>query len=158
MTVRLEKAGLADADEILRLQVASFRPLLARYGDEQTNPANDRLADIVRRLQQPQTTYFFIVQADRRIGAIRVVFDAAAKRARISPMFIAPPYQGQGHGQRAIELVEEEVGALRWQLSTILQEEGNCRFYEKLGYRRVGSERRVNDKMTLVDYAKETPG
>ena len=158
MTIRLERAGLGDAAEILRLQVASFRPLLEKYGDERTNPANDRLEDIVRRLRQPQTVYFFIVRGDSRIGAIRVVFEAESKRARISPMFIVPPYQGQGHGQRAIQLVEEEVGAARWELSTILEEEGNCRFYEKLGYRRGGGERHVNERMTLVDYTKETGG
>ena len=51
-------------------------------------------------------------------------------------MFIVPEHQGKGYGQDAMALVEDVVDAECWELETILQEEGNCYFYEKMGYRR----------------------
>ena len=39
-----------------------------------------------------------------------------------------------------------------WKLDTILQEKGNCHLYEKCGFVRVGEEKPINDKMTLIDY------
>lgn len=41
-----------------------------------------------------------------------------------------------------------------WELDTILQEEGNCHLYEKLGYRATGATTIVNERMTLVLYRK----
>ncbi len=69
-------------------------------------------------------------------------------------MFIVPEHQGKGYGQDAMALVEDVVDAERWELETILQEEGNCYFYEKMGYRRTGATREVNDRMTIVSFAK----
>jgi GNAT superfamily N-acetyltransferase len=154
MPLRLEKASIDTVDQIHQLQVEAFLPLLEKYRDHETNPANDSIGRIVQRLEQPQTTYYFIVLDTSRIGAIRVVFDAVRRRARISPMFIAPPYQGQGYGQEALALVEAAVDADMWELDTILEEKGNCHFYEKVGYKRVGGTRAINEKMTIVSYAK----
>ena len=39
-----------------------------------------------------------------------------------------------------------------WKLETILQEPLNCHLYEKCGFRRVGEEHVVNERMTLIDY------
>ena len=36
----------------------------------------------------------------------------------------------------------------------ILQEKGNCRLYEKMGYRQAGISQIVNERMTLVLYKK----
>ncbi len=46
------------------------------------------------------------------------------------------------------------LGATDWQLETILQEEGNCYLYEKMGYRRTGETEVINERMTLVNYRK----
>ncbi len=69
-------------------------------------------------------------------------------------MFILPRYQGKGLGQQAIALVEERTNAETWELDTILQEEGNCYLYEKMGYRKTGPAKAVNEKMTIVHYEK----
>ena len=156
MKVRLEKAALADAAALHKMQVEAFLPLLQKYQDVETNPANDKVERIIQRLQQPFTTYFFIVVDDVRVGAIRRVYQAEERHARISPIFILPAHQGKGYGQAAIALLEEITDAKTWQLNTILQEQGNCYLYEKMGYKRIDPTRVVNDRMTIVSYAKKT--
>lgn len=154
MRVSLKKASIRDAAAIHRLQVESFLPLLRKYRDCDTNPANEEVERIIDRLKQPHTTYYFIVLDGVQIGAIRIIYNDEIRRARISPMFIVPEYQGKGYGQDTIALVEDVVDAECWELETILQEEGNCYFYEKMGYKRAGVTREINDRMTIVSFEK----
>ena len=71
----------------------------------------------------------------------------------ISPIFILPKYQNQGLGCVAIEKAFEMFPEVTtWKLETILQEPRNCHLYEKCGFVRVGEEKIINDKMTLIDY------
>lgn len=44
--------------------------------------------------------------------------------------------------------------AKSWNLGTILQEKGNCYLYEKIGYKKTGATKAINDKMTMVFYEK----
>lgn len=44
--------------------------------------------------------------------------------------------------------------ATAWALDTIMQEQGNFYLYEKLGYKRTGEAKVVNDKMTIIFYEK----
>ena len=154
MRISLKKASIRDAEAIHRLQVASFLPLLRKYRDCETNPANEDVERVINRLKQPHTTYYFIILNGMRIGAIRIIFNDEIRRARISPMFIVPEHQGKGYGQDALALVEEVVDAECWELETILQEEGNCYFYEKMGYRRTGVTREINDGMIIISFEK----
>lgn len=70
-------------------------------------------------------------------------------------MFILPIYQGKGIAQKAIFLIEEMFPqATSWELATILEEEGNCYLYEKIGYNQTGDSKKINDKTTLIFYKK----
>ena len=73
----------------------------------------------------------------------------------LSPIFIMKEFRGRGYAQQAMQLAEEIHGGSGWKLDTILQEEGNCHLYEKLGYRQTGEVKVVNERMTLVFYHKE---
>ncbi len=75
-------------------------------------------------------------------------------RKRISPVFIMKEYRNKGYAQSAIIEVEHIHGYDNWKLETILQETGNCYLYEKLGYRKTGQMKTINDKMTIVYYEK----
>lgn len=76
------------------------------------------------------------------------------KNKRISPIFILPAFQGRGIAQEVIRLCEEAHGSENWELDTILQEPKNCHLYEKMGYRRTGRTEVINERLTLVFYAK----
>ena len=75
-------------------------------------------------------------------------------RKRISPLFILPNFRGRGYATQAIIEAEKINGDKNWFLDTILQEEGNCALYEKMGYVATGKTELLNDRMTLVDYEK----
>ena len=124
MPVSLRVATVADAKTIHRLQVEAFLPLLEKYQDHQTNPANDTLQRIIDRLQQPQTTYYLIVEDEHCVGAARVVCGTEDSEARISPICIVPQHQGKGFGQQAMDLLEQTTEVKHWTLNTILQELG----------------------------------
>ena len=155
MKIKLIRAHLKDAEELWKMQVESFSELLDRYQDFDTSPANEPIEKVQQRLSQSFTYFYFICMDEQKIGAVRVVDKKEeGKCKRISPISILPQYRGKGYAQRAIQLCEEIHGAQAWELGTILQEKGNCHLYEKMGYRKTGKTKKINEKMTLVFYEK----
>lgn len=153
--IKLLRADINDAKELHTMQVKAFRKLLDKYQDFDTNPANENVEKIIFRLQQHFTYYYFICLDRQKVGAIRIVDKKeTGKNKQISPIFILPEFQGQGIAQKAIQLCEELHGTEQWELDTILQEQKNCYLYEKMGYRKTGETKVINDKLTLVSYAK----
>ncbi len=132
----------------------AFSDLLEKYKDYDISPANEPMSRIMERLEQPFTYYYFIMDGDTAVGAVRVVDMKDGSPKRISPIFIMKEHRGKGFAKAAIKAVEELHGADNWALDTILQEEGNCRLYEKMGYRRTGDTQVINERMTLVFYEK----
>lgn len=157
-SVGLVRADIQDAALIHEMQVRAFMPLLRKYEDFDTNPANETVEQIVERLQQPFSEYCLIVLNTLSVGAIRIV-DNQNKTYRVSPIFILPEYQGRGIAQIVIELIERQYAdAEKWELATILQEARLCYLYEKMGYRRTEGSKAINDKMTIVFYEKRMDG
>ena len=96
----------------------------------------------------------YIFDGDNLVGAIRVVDKKDGSRKRVAPVFIMKEFRNKGLAQKAFEEVEKIHGHDNWKLDTILQEEGNCYLYEKLGYKRIGLVENINDKMDIVYYEK----
>ena len=143
-----------ECEKLWRMQVEAFSDLLEKYRDYDISPANEPMSRVVERLEQPFTYYYFIMDGDTAVGAVRVVDMKDSSPKRISPIFIMKEHRGKGFAKAAIRAVEELHGADNWALDTILQEEGNCRLYEKMGYRRTGDTQVINERMTLVFYEK----
>lgn len=154
--MKLVKADKSDLKTILQMQIKAFMPMLEKYRDYETSPANEKYEDILFRFNQPQTTYYFIEVDSQKVGVIRIVdFKDESTRKRISPIFIMSEYRNKGYAQQAIAEAERLHGAENWSLDTILQEEGNCYLYEKLGYRKTGRTEKINYRLTLVFYEKD---
>ena len=154
--MKLVKADKSDLETILQMQTEEFLPMLQKYRDYETSPANEKYEDILFRFNQPQTTYYFIEVNSQKVGVIRIVdFKDESTRKRISPIFIMSEYRNKGYAQQAIAEAERLHGAENWSLDTILQEEGNCYLYEKLGYRKTGRTEKINYRLTLVFYEKD---
>lgn len=153
--VNLVKIQMEEAEKLWNMQVKAFQELYDKYQDTETSPAAEPIDKIIERLNQPFTYYYFITADEITVGAIRVIDTqepGAAKR--ISPVFVMREYRNRGFAQKAISLVEELHGAFDWELDTILQEQGNCHLYEKMGYFQTGKTERINENMTLVFYRK----
>lgn len=154
MGVSLCKANLDDAAILHEMQVKSFMPLLEKYQDYDTNPANESLERVITRFNQSYTDYYLIKYFEDIIGGIRIVkLDKNAYR--ISPIFILPEHQGKGIAQKVFSEIESiYLDAKSWELDTIMQEDGLCYLYEKLGYRRTGEIKKISDKITIIFYKK----
>ena len=155
MSIKLVRASVDDAELIWKMQIKAFESLLEKYQDYDTNPACETLEKIIWRLEQPERFFYIIYSNKTPLGAICVVDNKDGITAkRISPLFVLPEYRNQGIAQKAIKKAEEIYGSENWELSTILQEKGNCCLYEKLGYKKTGETLEINDKLTLVFYKK----
>lgn len=153
MSIELRRAGKQDAQCLWEMQVSAFTPLLRRYQDFSTNPACEPVDAVLNRIRQTHTDYYVIEKDGAAVGGVRVVRREGA-RCRISPLYVLPGHQRQGIAQNVMRQLEEMYPCVTWELNTILQETGNCRLYEKMGYRRTGEYEQINGQMTLVYYRK----
>lgn len=152
--MKLKRVGAEDAQKLWVMQKIAFSELLIKYQDYETSPANESEDRVLERLRQPFTFFYYIVDGEQTVGAVRVVDRNDGSRKRISPLFVMPEYRGKGYAQWAMLEAERLHGTERWALDTILEEAGNCYLYEKLGYRKTGKTQKINERMTLVFYEK----
>jgi GNAT superfamily N-acetyltransferase len=154
METRIEKAIEMDAKDIFDIQFKAFKPLLEQYKDYNTNPANETIDRVIKRINNPDGGLYKIIYENILVGAICVYWKENTE-FWISPMFILPEYQGKGIAQETITLVEKLFPhATTWELRTILEERRNCYLYEKMGYIQTGGKRYLNENATLVHYKK----
>ena len=152
--IQLHRAEYADCPLLHRIQVRSFRGLLEKYQDFETNPAAEGLEKIHARYAQAYTTYYLITVSGDPVGMVRVC--DLGSTCRVSPICVLPEFQGRGYASQAmLELERSYPSAKCWELDTIAQEENLCRFYEKLSYRRTGQPHRIKEGMDLVSYRKQ---
>lgn len=158
MKIELIKAEASDASSILVMQQESFMPLLIKYQDMSTNPANETLEQVLTRITMSGSFFYKIIKEQKMVGAIRVKY-GGERSYWISPIFVHPRFQGLGIAREAMRLAEERhIEALVWELATILEEEANCRFYEKIGYQSTGVTQVLNSRTTLGYFKKVAKG
>lgn len=157
MRIQLVRVKIDEAKDLWEMQVRAFLDLYEKYQDAETSPATESMDQVLMRLHQPFTYYYYIVADNTKVGAIRVV-DRSENGVpkRISPIFILPEYRNKGFAQKAIQLAEELHGSSHWELDTILQEKGHCDLYEKMGYCQTGKTIKGNENLTLVFYKKDS--
>ena len=155
MDLQLVKADERDATDLFAIQQKAFKPLLEKYKDYDTNPANETLDKMIKRLQNASSIFYKIIFKNQLVGGINVLWREGTHEYKISPMFISPDYQGNGIAQETLRRVESfHPLAISWELATIKEENRNCHLYEKLGYVQTGALRKINENTTLIFYKK----
>ena len=152
--IKLVEVSENEIPELYEMQVKSFMPLYEKYHDD-GSPAIESLERIKKRAARPNRKYYFVVKDGARVGVINVGHNDPDEKhvSFISPLFILPEYQNKGYGYVAImKAFELYPDVTTWKLETIKEEPANCHLYEKCGFVRVGEDKVVNEKMTLVDY------
>ncbi|PFB85100.1 GNAT family N-acetyltransferase [Bacillus anthracis] len=156
MKITLENATENDAVALFQMQIDSFTPLLNKYKDYETSPANESIEKMILRINNPSNNFYKIIFDSNLVGAICISKKELPYKFWISPMFIHPNNQGKGIAQQVLFLIEEMFPEAQcFELATILEEERNCFLYEKMGYKRTEVTKKLNDKTTLVYYKKE---
>jgi len=88
MDIRLEKATEADASRIFDIQVEAFQPLLEKYQDFKTNPANESIDRVLIRIRNPSGGFYKVCTSGNVVaGAICVTRENEVAHYWISPMF-----------------------------------------------------------------------
>ena len=152
--MKLVRADINDCDKIWNMQKEAFADLLDKYQDYDTSPVCERRERIETKLLETFTYFYYIYFENEIAGAVRVVDKKDGSRKRVSPIFIMKEYRNKGLAQKTFEEIEKIHGSDNWELATILQEQGNCHLYEKLGYKRTGTITKINDRMDIVGYEK----
>lgn len=154
MKVTLKKATESDAPALLAMQKKAFWPLLQKYQDYGTSPAMETIERTQKRIADPSDGFFKIVANGDWAGAM-CIRHGKEGAMWIGPIFVDPTFQGKGIAQQAMKKAENLFRDVSiWKLSTLLEEQGNCYLYEKVGYVRVASCVPINDKATLIYYEK----
>ena len=154
MSVSLRQATIEDAEIIWKMQVEAFTDLLEKYQDYDISPATESFEKIKGKFEQLWTTYYFIMNGEIKVGAVRVIKKDDGIRKRISPIWIMKEFRNMGYAQQAFEELEKIYGADGWCLDTILQEEGNIHLYEKIGYHQTGKVESINERMDIIFFEK----
>jgi GNAT superfamily N-acetyltransferase len=156
MEINLVKASVENAEEIHQMQLISFKKLLEKYQDYDLNPGNEKIEKTIARINENITDYYIIKFKEKSIGGIRIRTYDNGLLCKVGPLFVLPEYQNKGIAQEVFKIIEEKYKPKDgWILDTILEEEGNCHLYEKIGYKRTGKIERINEKMHLVYYEKK---
>lgn len=155
LNVKIRKANYQDLELLHNIQIESFKSVLEKYRDYDISPGNESIDQIRKKYNQDFTTYWLIQTDEKVVGGVRVI-SGTNNRYRISPIFVLPDEHGKGIAQETFRLLEEFYSdAKLWILDTILEEEGNCYLYEKLGYKKTRKLEKVKDGMTIVYYEKQ---
>ena len=128
--------------------------MLEKYHDYGTSPAMETIARTQKRIADPSGGFFKIIADSNWAGAM-CIRQGKEEAVWIGPIFIDPAFQGKGIAQQAMMAAEKLFSHKGvWKLATLLEEQGNCYLYEKMGYSRLSSCVPINDKATLVYYEK----
>ena len=156
--VTLRRAAMQDAETLHRMKHDAFWPLYEKYHDDATSPALEMLGKLRSQLDHPASDWYLILRDGEPVGGMRIVRERTAEGlpcCRISPLFVLGRHQGQGVATRALmQAFARYPEAAQWRLSTILQEYGNCRLYEKLCFRRTETEPSAYPDMDFVHYTR----
>ena len=129
-----------------------FLPTFFKYYDR-INPIFESCRKFKFFYHYPNTYMFWIMLDGAAVGEIWI--NIKDDTARLARLFVLKEFQNRGIAQTAIKIAENHFSnSKRWWLDTIKEEKNNCHLYEKLGYIPCGVERRINKRMTIIEYEK----
>lgn len=155
--VNIEKALLKDAKTLLDLQKECFEKYSVKYGDFSSNPYHMTLHRMEFNLKYRFGTYYKIIDfvSDEVVGAIFIFELDDSSIMKIAQFYIKESYQHLGIGSKVLSSIMEKHSLVKtWFVDTILQEESNVSFYEKLGFEQIDYETE-HDGLTFVTLSKK---
>ena len=152
--LKLIKADVKDAKKLLDIQRICFYEYLEKYHDHSINPANKTTEQLATIISDESYLAYFI-EYDQEIAGMICIKKLNEEKFEIDMFGILPDYRNKHLGTKVINLVFETHNTTRiWVLGTMLQEEKNIRFYEKLGFTRIPDAEpiEINEYLTIVKY------
>ena len=152
MNVTFERATPADAESLVKVQVAAFHDDARMYPDVELGgpPGYDSVDVMLRKIREAEV--YKIVREGRIIGGI-IIYIEGNGHYHVDVLDIDPAYHNRGIGTQAMQFIERTYPAKKWTLNTPGYAIRNQHFYEKLGYVKVGEA--PFDGFILLDYEKK---
>jgi ribosomal protein S18 acetylase RimI-like enzyme len=130
-TVRIEKAELVDAWNILNLQKLAFRSEADLYNDYSIDPLTQTIESV--RSEFDTKTFLKAAIENEIIGSVRFYLDGDV--CHIQRLMVHPDFQNRGIGKRLIDEAEKFFpGAKTFEMFTADKSAKNLGLYKKLGY------------------------
>lgn len=132
MSIKIKRACIEDAEEIVRAKVDAFREELVLYKRPSKFNTEQEIDFIANN-------YSYILKDDNQIIGGMVVTDKENGHYHLGPIFVKSEYQNKGIGSFAMKFIENEfTNAKKWTLETPYLSYRNHHFYEKHGFIKVG--------------------
>jgi ribosomal protein S18 acetylase RimI-like enzyme len=142
----IDRATVADAEEILSLQKLAYRSEAEIYNDFNIPPLLQTPEEIKKDFEK-QT--FLKATLDGKIrGSVRAFIKEGT--CYIGRLIVHPDFQNRGMGKELMQRIEEIFKeAQRFELFTGHRSEKNLHLYRKLGYE-ISKTVRANDRLNMV--------
>ena len=134
--ISITKAGLADMEEILRLQYAAYQSEARLHNDFTIQPLTQTLEETIAEYHR--SVVLKAVQNGAIIGSVRA--RAGGNTAYIAKLMVHPGHQGKGVGRQLLAAIEAEFPCMRYELFTACKSDRNIHLYESGGYTRFREE------------------
>lgn len=128
--MKISRATIADAEEILALQKLAYQSEAARYNDYSISPLNQTLEEIIRQFKD----HVFLKAAveGKIIGTVRAFEESAT--CYIGRLAVHPAMQNRGTGTALMIEIEKYYKPKRFELFVGSKSVNNIHLYRKLGY------------------------
>ncbi|MBQ3000936.1 MAG: GNAT family N-acetyltransferase [Bacilli bacterium] len=133
--IKVMKAEIKDAKELLKIQKAAFEKYAQIYGDFDSNPYNMDLQRMEFNINYRFGNYIKIMDDEKIIGGLFAFMLDDPKIVKIAQFYILEEYQHHGIGHKVLSdfMASGEIVDV-WYADTIMQEEQNVAFYKSLGF------------------------
>jgi len=131
--IRIERTSAEDAEKLMQISTQAFAQDTKKYG---ASPAGIDLIENHREWIE-KYHYYKITIGNELIGGMIVV--PGNDCHYLEALFVTPAFQNKGIGTQAVRFIDEVYPtAKKWALYIAYLSSRTQRFYEKLGYERVG--------------------
>jgi ribosomal protein S18 acetylase RimI-like enzyme len=154
MQIQFVRACPSDAETVIELQNEAFRGDFERYGQcPNYGRSQESTEGIIRR------HYDFMIFADERPVGNMIVKLRGAGECHLTSLAVIPAWQRRGIGSSALVFLENRFpDSVKFTLDTPEDKIGNRLFYQKAGYREIGSVHSSGITCTLLEKAPGKPG
>jgi len=151
-SIVIARAGVEDAEAILRLQSLAYRSEAMIYDDFSIPPLTQTLEHLQSEFKRK---VILIANANGQIvGSVRAY--QMNHTCYVERLLVHPNFQNRGIGKRLMNQIEKDfASANRFELFTGHKSEKNIRLYSKLGYK-IFKQEIVTDRLTFVFMEKKT--
>ncbi len=149
--MKIQRAVIEDAPEILTLQKLAYRSEAEIYSDFSIQPLRQTLDDLKDEFQ----TYdvFKALQGNNLVASVRTLVEGES--CYVGKLMVNPAYQNQGIGYALMSYIELHNNTVkRFELFTGHRSVRNLHLYKKLGYREYRREK-MSDRLTFIFLEKQ---